>query len=245
MTRFSRIVFSALAVSLLAAPAFADNDLGSTSLNFEYQPQAHETIDTPRSETVSDVYFGLLQDEMTDEAEPMTLRAAPQRYGSRGSDYLGVIGGWAIDTKTSDNLQYQLGIAYSYFFEDNLSVELELQGMYFDQGEGNEDRPWGANFNLLIRWHFYVEETWSLFIDGGAGMLYTTDDVPFDGSSFNFTPQAGFGVTFDACSCLGGWAQDARMMLGVRWHHISNASTYDENPGRDSVLLHFGLTWPY
>ena len=51
------------------------------------------------------------------------------------------------------------------------------------------------------------------------------------------TPQAGFGFTFEV-------ADDTRLLVGGRWHHISNATLFDSNPGRDSLLLYLGLSLP-
>jgi hypothetical protein len=94
------------------------------------------------------------------------------------------------------------------------------------------------NFNLLFRWHFLMERTWSIYVDAGAGVLLATEEVPAGGSNFNFNPQAGIGFTLEV-------AEDVRALGGVRWHHISNANTYDENPGRDSFFLYAGLTFPF
>jgi hypothetical protein len=70
-------------------------------------------------------------------------------------------------------------------------------------------------------------------------MLSTNNPVPSGGSQFNFTPQAGIGVTIDVGE------RDARLVLGLKWHHISNASLYRDNPGRDSVEIYAGLTFPF
>jgi hypothetical protein len=77
-----------------------------------------------------------------------------------------------------------------------------------------------------------------MFIEGGVGLLRTGDDVPVDGSQFNFTPQIGGGFSFDA-------GNNNRWLVGVRWHHISNANMYGANPGRDSLMFWTGLSFPY
>ena len=41
----------------------------------------------------------------------------------------------------------------------------------------------GLNFTILFRWHFLRRETWSIFMDGGAGFLLTTNDVPQIGTN--------------------------------------------------------------
>ena len=70
------------------------------------------------------------------------------------------------------------------------------------------------------------------------GLLFTEDNVPSNGSDFNFTPQAGLGFTFDA-------GDSARWLIGLRWYHISNANSHRSNPGRDSVMLWVGMTFPF
>ncbi len=77
-------------------------------------------------------------------------------------------------------------------------------------------------------------------------MLGTTDavpsprppDEPFGGTTFNFTPQAGFGASWEI-------AANTRLLTGVRWYHISNARTSDNNPGLDSILFYIGATFPF
>ena len=96
----------------------------------------------------------------------------------------------------------------------------------------------GLNFNILFRWHFIRRETWTIFMDGGAGFLLTTADVPQIGTSYNCTPQIGAGVSFDA-------GDFARILVGVRWLHISNANLSTPNPGRDNVEFWAGASFPF
>ena len=74
-----------------------------------------------------------------------------------------------------------------------------------------------------------------------GSFLFTGDDVPPDGTSINFTPRAGMGVT-RALDDSG-----TRLMVGVRWAHISNARIEGdgENPSRDSVMGYVGVIWPF
>lgn len=164
-----------------------------------------------------------------------TTPAATHAFGAEGSWRWNIFGGFAAEFKDSQNRFGRAGFGVSYFMIDDLSLDLELNAMYFDQ-ELND--PWGVNFNLLFRWHFIARDNWSIYLDGGAGLLGTTEDVPDNGSSFNFTPQAGLGGTY-------ALSADVRLMGGVRWNHISNANTYDSNPGRDSWEVYAGLSFPF
>lgn len=167
--------------------------------------------------------LGLLGDEAT------------PAFGTRGSWRWHVGAGGAMDIKTSRNRLVQSGVGLSYFLVDDLSIDGELNLIYFSQ---RGDDAVGANFNLTLRYHFLTGDTWSVYADGGAGLLGTTDEVPAGGSNFNFVPHAGVGVSFDVGS-------NRRLMTGVRWHHISNANTHRDNPGRDSVQAYVSLSFPF
>ena len=95
----------------------------------------------------------------------------------------------------------------------------------------------GLNLALLMRWHFIRKRDWSTFVDAGAGVMGTTSDVPSRGASFNFTPQAGAGVSIQL-------KEQRRLLLGLRWHHISHADLFGANPGRDSIMGYVGINFP-
>ncbi len=160
-----------------------------------------------------------------------TRENRPEAFGARGSDRWYIQSGAAT---TFDNEFALVGVGASHFFAKGHSINAELNGMAFSQ---DGDDAVGANLNLLLRYHFVRQENWSLYVDGGAGILGTTDNVPSGGSSFNFTPQAGGGATIRL-------SDEERLMVGLRWHHISNANTFDSNPGRDSVMGYVGLNLP-
>ena len=69
-------------------------------------------------------------------------------------------------------------------------------------------------------------------------MLFTSEDVPPTGTSYNFTPQVGLGWT-------KALQDDQRLHLGVRWFHASNARTSRINPGRDSFVLYGAISFPF
>ncbi len=148
----------------------------------------------------------------------------------------GVVGGYGNDVKESDNTITTLGLEFEYFVEEDLSIDLGFLFMDVDQKGGDAN---GFNFTLQLRWHLMVEEDWSFFVEGGVGLLRTSENVPIGGSKFNFTPQAGFGLSFDVGD------NDARWLVGLKWHHISNANLYDSNPGRDSWQVWTGISFPF
>jgi hypothetical protein len=173
-----------------------------------------------------------------DDDAAATLRSDYQRaprYGREGSRRWRIHGAYGGSVQDHDDTFGLVGVGFSHFIADGISLDLEFNGMFFHQEI--EDAS-GLNASLLFRWHFIRKRDWSMYLDGGAGVLWSTNDVPAQGSSFNFTPQAGLGFTFD----MGA---DVRLILGGRWHHISNANLYSDNPGRDSFMGYVGVSFPF
>jgi hypothetical protein len=207
---------------------------GVPSIRFVATPASSETAPTSSSG------FLKLTDDREydrDDAQIFSLAAASRHdpFGTAGSVRLNFQGGYARDVKHSRNRFGLLGAGVSYFIIENLSFDVELNGMYVDQRGRNS---WAANVNFLFRWHFLSHETWSLYVDGGAGIFAGTHRVPRDGTSFNFTPQIGMGVSFEI-------APDLRLMTGLRWFHISNANTSSNNPGRDHIHGYVSISLPF
>lgn len=187
------------------------------------------------SATAPVVSMGVLsQDEAASAPPPAGLTSGPaRRFGDAATWRFNVLGFYGDDFESGHF--FGGAVSFTYFMVRNFSVDFELGLAKFGQ-----DGPdaWGGNFNILLRWHFLARDTWSLYVDGGVGFLKTNDDVPDNGSNYNFTPQLGVGASFDI-------GNDWRMMLGLRWHHISNADTADSNPGRDSLLGYAGISVPF
>ncbi|MEO1209631.1 MAG: acyloxyacyl hydrolase [Cyanobacteria bacterium J06638_20] len=168
------------------------------------------------------------------EAEP--TEDASSVFGADGSERWYIHAGGATTLGGDDTSRFGLvGAGASHFFADGHSINLELNSMVFDQPG---DDAVGLNLSAILRWHFVRESDWSLYIDGGAGILGTTNDVPSRGSSFNFTPQVGGGTTIRL-------NDEQRLMVGVRWHHISNADLFSGNPGLDTIFGYVGLNLPF
>ena len=89
---------------------------------------------------------------------------------------------------------------------------------------------------LLMQYNFSVSSRFIPFIQAGVGMLLTTRKVPAGTSQFNFTPQGGFGAY---------WFHrpSSAVVFGVRYHHISNASTAEHNAGHNALYIYSGISW--
>lgn len=128
------------------------------------------------------------------------------------------------------------GFGFTYFPIDDFSLNVEFDGIYFDQDR--VENAGGFNFNLLLRWHYRTEENWSAFFELAGGIVISDNAVPAGGAGFNFTPQVGAGLSLDV-------GNDVRLLTGVRWHHLSNGRTFDDNPGMDSIYGFVGLSMPF
>lgn len=89
--------------------------------------------------------------------------------------------------------------------------------------------------------------SWRWAIYGGAAA-----DVSNDAEHYNLHFSAEhflaeyFSINLEL-GTLGIGDDGARLMGGVRWHHISNARIKgeDHNPGRDSIMVYVGMSFPW
>jgi hypothetical protein len=163
--------------------------------------------------------------------------AKSRAFGSPDSGWwMSLGGGVAFDLNEDADLNIRVGL--STFVAQGVQIGGELGLFYFNLKGGDAT---GLNPALLIRWHFLESENWTLFLDGGIGVLFSTDDVPEGGTSFNFTPRLGVGFTRRLTDA------GLRLEGGVRWHHVSNARITGDsnNPSRDLPMFHLGVVFPF
>ena len=161
--------------------------------------------------------------------------AAAVRFGQAESKWWSI--GAGIANNGSDETDLNGYGSLSYFIADDVEVSGELGLWYY----GLQEDVFGINPNMVFRWHFLNKGKWTLYADLGIGVMFSTDDVPDDGTSFNFTPRAGGGFTRQILD------SGARVQVGVRWAHISNARIGGDqnNPSRDSIMLYAGMIFPF
>lgn len=170
--------------------------------------------------------------------QPQVLESpAHVDFASAGSDWWTIGGGAAVGRNT--HIDGNVYGAWSHFVADDVEFAAELGAWYYDQ-EGDDAA--GINPNVVFRWHFVHEHDYTIYADIGIGVLVATDNVPYDGTSFDFTPRAGVGATF-ALNDAG----DERLVVGLRWAHVSNARIHgdDNNPGIDTIMLYSGFQFPF
>lgn len=171
------------------------------------------------------------------EADVPDEGPAPRgKYGTEGQQWILFGGGAAYDLEASTDLN--LNAAYSVFLVDNVEWLLELGAWYHAQA--GEDAA-SLNPVMEFRWHFFNNGRTSAFLNGGIGLLVATDEVPDGGTAFDFTPRIGVGMT----QAIGNGG--ARLIGGVRWHHISNAriNGEEDNPSRDAPMVYVQVAVPF
>lgn len=178
----------------------------------------------------------------TQDVPPAAEQSAPLPsptllFGAKGTSAISLGAGVALTANDTDVNGY---LTYHYFLVDGFEINATIGGWWFFQ---EDDDAAGVNPAFGFRWHFLRRDSWTMYAEFGIGLLASTDDVPADGSSFNFTPRAGVGATI----ALDESSSAPRLDLGVRWHHISNASQWgtDDNPARDSVMFYLGVIFPF
>ena len=167
---------------------------------------------------------------------PAASRAVRIVFSSTTPPRVGITTTTQLTVTHAKDTNTDRGISFNYNTGTGVANnKLGFFGMDVDQTGSNAD---GFNFTLQLRWHFIDANSWSMFVEGGVGLLRTGANVPTGGSEFNFTIQLGSGFSFDA-------GNNNRWLVGARWFHISNANTYNNNPGRDSAMLWTGISFPY
>ena len=128
-------------------------------------------------------------------------------------------------------LGVHFGATFSGRMRGNFSIVAEGVGIVVDQ----QPRAAGGGLNLLIR-YTWTSGRWRPSLLGGAGVVFTDEQVPPGETTHNFSPQAGVGVAY---MLEPNWALSGE----YRFHHLSNKGATETNPGINSHLVLFGVSW--
>ena len=221
--------------SAIAAPEIEQSESSAAALTLSDPEQALDTADFYVVDAAP------IEENLANSADnsPIFLTQSEAEsdrpdFGAKGQTRWFVQG--AAATEGDGESFGLLGGGASYFFAKGHSINLALNALAFDLPDKD---PVGLNLDLLVRSHWIRGENWSIYIDGGAGIIVSSSRVPNEGSSFNFTPQGGLGASINVNK-----EKDQRLLIGARWHHISNANTFESNPGLDTYMGYVGMTFP-
>ncbi|MFN8855107.1 MAG: hypothetical protein ACK50P_06055 [Planctomycetaceae bacterium] len=132
---------------------------------------------------------------------------------------------------TSHEMMYVVDVEYDYFLLKNLSLNLHLQGFYFDQPG---TKAWAIGPAMTLRYSFFVQTRSRFFAAGGVGMMASDEPVPeIVGSRLNFTPRAAVGWVYS-------FTPRVSVVTGLR---VSHLDALEDVTFKDTVLQCFvGLT---
>jgi hypothetical protein len=127
-------------------------------------------------------------------------------------------------------------VGVGYYLADDWGVYADLAGYAFEQRGLFDTDAEGFGLSLLLRWHLLNRDRFSLFIDGGGGLVFFDEEFPSQGTHSNFTARVGLGASFEL-------ADDLHLIGGARYFHLSNAARkgMDENPSLDAAELYLGV----
>ncbi len=165
-------------------------------------------------------------------------------YGKTGSRWW--TAGTAIANDFHQATDVNVHLAFSQFLADDFEFAVEAAVWYFHQPG---DDTGGVSGSMVFRWHFWHADDykWSVFADAGIGMLGAFNNVPDGGTGFDFLPRIGGGFTWALDDSVEGESRGSRLMVGVRYHHISNGRIGGDsrNPARDGVAVYAALVFPF
>ncbi len=90
--------------------------------------------------------------------------------------------------------------------------------------------------NFLATYTFTANPDWQPYIFGGGGPVYSFADIPGMGSRWNGNYQGGIGLEHPV-------SKAHRLLLEVRFHHVSNAGLKEPNEPLNSIKALMGFTF--
>ena len=163
-------------------------------------------------------------------AQPIAELNAPGRW------HVEVTGGFFLEAWDLNLYKEQLlggAITLSRHMTPNWTLGVETSLLRVNQ------EPIGDVFlpalSLMLRWSaFRVGET-SVFLEGGGGASYASNEVPNRGTRFNLIFQSGAGIVRPLSPRIA-------LVGGLRWLHLSNNSLdgRDHNPDIQALGLYVG-----
>lgn len=126
-------------------------------------------------------------------------------------------------------------IGVNYFVLNDLSLGLELSGLWAIQ-----DRTDAAMGGLSVTLHHHLLrfDRYTIFGDVSFGPVESNEQVPADGTQFNFITRTGLGATARINN-------DVHLIFCIRYFHLSNARIegIERNPSINGIEGYIGVMW--
>ncbi len=171
-----------------------------------------------------------------------------QLVGARepGLKEFGFVSGWGQDSSREGFEDYEilhLGLRFGFDASGKLlKVEsphrLEFMVEPFINPVLGPDSNVEMGCGLLLKYVHSVNSHFSPYIEGGTGLVYSTQDLETQSTRWNFLTQAGFGLHYF-------FREDRSLNIGYRFRHSSNAGIKEPNSGIDVHSLIIGFSFFY
>lgn len=103
-------------------------------------------------------------------------------------------------------------------------------------GQHAPDTTFGIGATPLTwRWNFEPRGRLAPFAELAGGALWTRDPVPRGTTTINFTAHIGYAIRYF-------FRPHHALVVGYRFHHISNGNRLESNPGVNAHMLQLGLS---
>lgn len=225
------VVATALCAMVWASPAFAQIDLLLEERFTDFEQRTTLPVEPPQ------------------ESSEVTAAAVVSDFADKDVWFANGTAGWSISgnvgfshggplTRKFGSLTLGIqrgmtGMVGPGWLRGKLTAALEFLPAYV---LSQESTTYAVGFNLLARHYFGTRRSVRPFVTFGAGMLVSEDEIPTGTANLNFTPQVGAGIAIMDAS-------DRLLTIEYRLHHLSNGGRVDVNPGINSSVLQFGITF--
>jgi hypothetical protein len=156
---------------------------------------------------------------------------SPSSAQDRFFDHYGLSAGFSSNFHPSTRVQmWFLSPDLSHKFGDNWQGRLEG---FIGMTQIPEERV-ALGLTPVVVYNLKSISLPHWFLEGGVGLFYTDVRVPGFGSHWVFSPQLGFGRTFEL-------NQKQAIQVRLRYHHLSNAYLNPNNTSIDSIMIMVGM----
>ena len=156
---------------------------------------------------------------------------------SFGDWHLEVTGGFFLEAWDLNIYKEELvgaAITLSREMTPNSTVGIETSLLHVNQ------EPIGDVFlpalSVMLRWNGWRVGETAVFVEGGGGVSYASNEVPNRGTRFNLVFQTGAGLAHPLTSRID-------LVGGLRWLHLSNNSLDGNSRNPDIQALGLYLGW--
>lgn len=152
--------------------------------------------------------------------------------------------GWSQGWFADNTNIYQNNTGVLFHARKYLAIGTEFTTYYAHDEKNN---TWGFGIRPFVRFYPLHKESFRLYFESGAGLIYFVDRFPKasgfmgdnrTGTRLNGSPKYGVGAEFNI-------KNDLSVQMGIRHVHVSNGNTSGEedNPGHDSNGISLGVIY--